>query len=143
VIAVLDTNILVSGFINPHGPPGRIIDLLRAGTLRLAVDDRILAEYVDVLHRSQLVSYFTVSDIGHILEYLATDSERVLALKQISGLPDPDDAPFLEVALAADVPLVTGNLKHFPLSCPEGCRIMPPAEFLRDFCASNRPGQVS
>ena len=57
----------MSGFINPNGPPGRIVDLLRAEILRLAVDDRILAEYIDVLRRPQLTGYFAISDIGHIL----------------------------------------------------------------------------
>ena len=38
----------------------------------------------------------------------------------VRGLPDPDDAPFLECALAADVPLVTGNPRHFPKSAAKG-----------------------
>ena len=36
---VLDTNVLVSGMIVANHPPGRIIDLLRVGSVRLAVDD--------------------------------------------------------------------------------------------------------
>lgn len=133
MIAVLNTNILVSGFINPNGPPGRIVDLLRAGILCLAVDDRILAEYTDVLRRPQLTGYFAISDIGHILEYLSGNSEHILSTKQIFGLPDPDDAPFLEVAIAASVPLVTGNIKHFPLSCRQDCEVILPADFLHRF----------
>ncbi len=30
---VLDTNVLVSGMINAHGHPGRIVDLLREGMI--------------------------------------------------------------------------------------------------------------
>jgi len=41
---VLDTNVLISGMLNPSGPPGRIVDFLRTEVLQLAVDDRILAE---------------------------------------------------------------------------------------------------
>ena len=133
MIAVIDTNILVSGLINPHGPPGRILDLLRAGVLRLAVDDRILAEYTDVLQRPQLVRYFVTSNINHILEYLHRNSEMVLSTRPILGLPDPDDAPFIEIALAADVPLVTGNTKHFPLTCRRGCEVVLPADFINRF----------
>ncbi len=54
-------------------------------------------------------------------------------MKHIFGLPDPDDAPFLEVAIAAGVPLVTGNVKHFPLSCCQGCEVILPADFLYRF----------
>ena len=49
---VVDTNVLVSGLLSPFGPPGRIVDLLQAGGLRLAADDRIEAEYRDVLSLS-------------------------------------------------------------------------------------------
>ena len=133
MITVLYTNVLVSGLINPKGSPGRIVDLLCAGSLRLAVDDRILAEYSEVLHRPSLAAYFTVSETSHILEYLTGNSERVLATRHIPNLPDPEDAPFLEVALTAGVPLVTGNLKHFPPASRQGCEVIPPADFLHRF----------
>ncbi len=55
---VLDTNVLISGILKPSGPPGRIVDLLRSGVLQLVVDDRILAEYTDVLRRDYFLQYF-------------------------------------------------------------------------------------
>ncbi len=131
MIVVLDTNVLVSGLINPSGAPGQIVDFLRAGALRLAVDDRILAEYADVLSRPELADYFTISDVEHILEYVQANSKRVLVTAIVSDLPDPYDAPFLEVALAAGASLVTGNLKHYPAKCRRGCAVLTPAEFLR------------
>ncbi len=33
--AVVDTNVLVSGLINPQHVPGRIVDMLRTGALQL------------------------------------------------------------------------------------------------------------
>lgn len=135
MIVVLDTNVLVSGIISPHGPPGRIVDLLRAGKLRLAVDDRILAEYADVLHRPRLAPYFAESDVEHILEYLRGNSERVIPTASIAGLPDPHDAPFLETAKAAGTALVTGNLKHFPSRVRSGVTVETPAEFMKRFNA--------
>jgi len=133
VIIVLDTNVLVSGIINPHGAPGRIVDLLRAGELRLAVDDRILAEYADVLRRAHLKRYFAGLDIDHIVEYLRGNSERVLAATRIAGLPDIHDAPFLETAKAAGVVLVTGNVRHLPAPKRLGVKVEAPAGFLRRF----------
>jgi uncharacterized protein len=51
---VLDTNVLVSGLLNSNRKPGRIIDLVISGRIRLFYDDRILAEYADVLERPEL-----------------------------------------------------------------------------------------
>ena len=50
-IWVLDTNVLVSGLLNPSGHPGRLIDAVLSGHLLLAIDDRIFAEYSKVLKR--------------------------------------------------------------------------------------------
>ena len=51
---VLDTNVLVSGLLSPFGPPGRLVDALLARHLRIASDDRIEAEYREVLARPKL-----------------------------------------------------------------------------------------
>ena len=49
--AVFDTNVVVSGFLSPAGPPGRIVEWLRNGEVQAVVDDRIMAEYAEVLAR--------------------------------------------------------------------------------------------
>ena len=51
---VLDTNVLVSGLHNPHGAPGRIVDLVLGARIHVLYDDRILAEYRDVHARPRL-----------------------------------------------------------------------------------------
>jgi len=78
MIVVIDSNVLVFGMINPHGPPGRLVDLLRSGVVRSAVDDRILAEYVDVLHSQRLSCYFASTDLAQIVDYLRYGSMHVL-----------------------------------------------------------------
>ena len=48
-------------------------------------------------------------------------------------IPDPDDLPFLEVAVASQADtLITGNKKDYG-SPPKGLRISSPAEFLQGF----------
>ena len=42
---VLDTNVLVSGLLNPSGHPGRFLNAVPSGHLIMALDDRIHAEY--------------------------------------------------------------------------------------------------
>ena len=134
--AVIDTNVLVSGMIRPAGPPGRLVDLLRAGTLQPVVDDRILDEYADVLCRPTMQTWFAAADAEAIVAFLVHHADPTLATISVRGLPDPDDAPFLEVALSAGVPLVTGNKRHFTRSLCGGCTILTPAGFLARFCSA-------
>lgn len=44
---VIDTNVLVSGTINPHGAPGRVVEAALTEVLAVLYDDRILSEYQD------------------------------------------------------------------------------------------------
>lgn len=46
-------------------------------------------------------------------------------------LPDPDDLPFLELALTSDATLVTGNLRHFPSTRRRGVEVLEPVEALK------------
>jgi len=77
------------------------------------VDDRILFEYRDVLKRPKFD--FPASYIGSILEFLEHRGEYVGAPPVSDEIPNSDDVPFYEVAIAgvADF-LVTGNDRHFP-----------------------------
>jgi len=133
MIIVLDTNVLVSGLIVADHPPGRMVDLLRVGEVRLAVDDRIMAEYGDVLARPRFRAWFTLEEKERVMGFIRADSLPVVCGKAIGGLPDAKDAPFAETALAANAPLVTGNLKHFPAGMLAGVRVMSPSEFLDEF----------
>lgn len=47
IVAVLDTNVLVSGFPAQRGVPAALIDLWRRGVYRLAVSEAILAELTE------------------------------------------------------------------------------------------------
>jgi len=127
---VLDTNVLVSGLLNPQGPPGRILDFVLAGKAVLLVDDRILDEYREVLTRPRFA--FDAAEVATLLAFLAAESEWVIATGPPLTLSDPSDQPFAEVAIAAGAAvLVTGNPRHFPPSrLPEGLRVATPADFI-------------
>ena len=126
--AVLDTNVVVSGTLTPHGSCGQILDLLVEGLFELHADDRILAEYEEVLFRPELqidpADAATISDWLRSVVHLTTGAP--LPVK----LPDPDDRVFLEVASSAGAILVTGNLRHHPTSLRSGVTVLGPAEFL-------------
>ena len=127
---VLDTNVLISGLLSPRNPPGRIVDGLRSGKLSLVVDDRILAEYRVVLRRPVFDRYVTAAERDWIVAFLEIESRRVITGLRVDSLPDPNDACFIEVAAEAGLPLVTGNLKHYPKRSRAGVLVLSPREFI-------------
>jgi putative PIN family toxin of toxin-antitoxin system len=128
MLVVLDTNVLVSALLSPFGPPARVLDLALSGEIRLAYDDRVMAEYREVLARPKLG--FSPEDVADVLAFLEADGEPVTALPLSCELPDADDLPFLEVAAHAEATLVTGNTAHYPASFRGAVVVLTPAEFL-------------
>jgi uncharacterized protein len=132
MIIVLDTNVLVSGLLTPFGVCGEIVRMIPSGDLSLCVDARILSEYRDVLSRSRFK--IDPDRVESVLEYIEHGEDFFSPRPLAFSLPDPDDAPFLEVAIASSAEcLVTGNLKHFPANRRGGVRILSPSEFLEFF----------
>jgi len=125
---VLDTNVLVSGVLSERGPPGWIVDLVVAGELQTVFDNRILAEYKDVLTRSKLK--LDPARVELLLGVMAGTGVPVTPLPWETALPDPDDEPFLACAKAAAATLVTGNLRHFPKDRRAGVTVLSPRQFL-------------
>jgi putative PIN family toxin of toxin-antitoxin system len=128
---VLDTNVLVSGLLSPHGAPGRVLDAVLAGTHVLLLDDRIRSEYAEVLGRRRFG--FASDDVAVLLRGLESRGESVTAPPLSLVLPDADDLPFLEVAAAGRADrLVTGNPRHFAAAARRlrPGTVVSPAQFL-------------
>jgi len=129
MIIVLDTNVLVSGILKPYSKAATILRLVTDGTIQLAYDLRLLSEYRDVLNRSKF--NFAKENVEGFLEQTEREGLLVSVKPLKFHLPDPDDEPFLEVALSGEVKaIVTGNKRHFPKKEYEGVKILSPAEFL-------------
>ena len=126
---VVDTNVLVSGLLSPFGPPGIVVARIAAGGVSLCYDARILAEYAEVLRRPAFP--FAEEEIVALLREIPAGGELASPMPLPVRLPDPDDEPFLEVAVAALADyLVTGNVRHFPDSARHGVRVVSPREFV-------------
>lgn len=126
---VLDTNILVSGLLQPFGPSGQIVRLVAAGELVLCHDSRILAEYREVLVRKKF--RFDPERVEILLEEIRAGGIPFAARPLAVRLPDPDDEPFLEIALAGGAQcLVTGNIKHYPPDARHGIEVISPRSFI-------------
>lgn len=128
---VPDTNVLVSALLNSFGPPGRVIDLVLAGEIVVAYDDRIMSEWREVLRRAKFG--FSARDVETLLGFVEQEGLRVNPPPLGGDLPDPDDVPFLEVAHAAEATLITGNTKHYPAEARRGVEVTGPAAFLEEW----------
>ncbi|MCF8146620.1 MAG: putative toxin-antitoxin system toxin component, PIN family [Deltaproteobacteria bacterium] len=126
---VLDTNVLVSGLLTPFGPSGKIVNMVSSGELVLHVDARILSEYREVLHRPKFD--FDEERVNTLLDFIDRYALVVSSSTLKNHLPDPDDEPFLEAAVASRAScLITGNAVHYPSEYREGVTVLSPSEFL-------------
>lgn len=128
-LAVFDTNVLVAGFLSPHGAPGRIVEWLRSGAVRAGLDDQIIAEYEEVLARPELD--LPRHEVAIVLRRIQAQARYAVVSPThvVRGLPDADDAPFAECARALECPLVSGNTRHFPASAIGGLTVLTPRQF--------------
>ncbi|GAH62448.1 unnamed protein product [marine sediment metagenome] len=126
---VLDTNVVVSGLLNPHGKPGTILQMVVSRAVTICYDARIIDEYREVLLRPKFP--ISEAEVDATLEQIEAAGHLVTTTPLPQNLPDPDDEPFLEVALAGEAEyLVTGNVKHYPEDRRRGVRVVSPVEFV-------------
>ena len=115
--AVIDTNVLVSAMLKITSVPGQIAIKALTGEIIPLLNDEILAEYNEVLHRPKFK--LTQDQITGLLEGIISRGIFIDAGPVDEILPDPKDAVFYEVVMEArtktDARLITGNLKHFPV----------------------------
>ena len=114
--AVIDTNVLVSAFLKKTSIPKQIASYAVDGKIIPALNDAILKEYREVLHRPKF--NFPRDEVD---TYIYDLCQRAVFLDPGDveiWLPDPKDVVFYAVVMEArkgeDAYLVTGNLKHFP-----------------------------
>jgi putative PIN family toxin of toxin-antitoxin system len=131
VLIVLDTNVLVSALLNPHGKPAAVLRLVLQEKVSIGVDARIMAEYLEVLHRPRF--QFDTLAIDSILTFLEETAVFITALPVRLTLVDQDDLPFAEVALSGNAGyLITGNTNHFPAHIGK-TSVVSPARFIDSF----------
>ena len=131
MMIVLDTHVIVSGILRPFSKAASILRLVTDGTVQLAYDLRLLSEYRDVLSRPKF--NITKENVEAFLTQVEQEGFLASVKPLEIHLPNPDDEPFLEVALAGRVEaMVTGNKRHFPKKDYQGVKILSPAEFLEE-----------
>jgi uncharacterized protein len=131
--AVIDTNILASGFIRPDRSPGRILLAWRDQQFELYTSSYILAE----LHRTLNTNRYFASRLSESarrdnLRLILRLAVRVGLSLSVSGVASQaKDDPILATALNANADyLVTGDKALLTLRTFEGTRIVTAADFV-------------
>lgn len=127
---VVDTNVIVSSFLNEDSNSASIIHLILQGKIKLCLSNGIFSEYKGVLSRSK----FKHLDQPSIKSLLSQLKKKALSVKPNTPIDiitnDPADNKFLECTLEAKADfLVTGNRKHFPFKKFHNTYIVTPKEF--------------
>ena len=131
--AVLDTNVFVSGLINPHGFPAAIFQALRAKRFILVSSPAVNEEIIEVLNRPRIRDRYGLGDRIFDVSFLLWEvAELVLDLPDVRVCSDPDDDKFLATAVGGKADyLVTGDagdLLH--IQKYRGVAIVSPREFV-------------
>ena len=131
MIIVVDTNVIISGLIKPFSNASKILNLIFSGKIKIAYDARILSEYIEILNRKKF--NFNSRKVESIIALIKDEGIYINSTPLKESLPDMDDAPFLEVAVAGKINfLITGNKKHFPQHLYENTAVLSPAEFIKE-----------
>jgi uncharacterized protein len=109
---VLDTNVVVSALLKPHGLEDQVLRLALAGRFLLCVSPEVMAEYGRVLSRPRFK--FRPEEVATALRQLERAGSLFRPAKTLRISVHDADNRFYECADAAQAAfLVTGNLKHF------------------------------
>jgi predicted nucleic acid-binding protein len=94
--AVLDTSVLVSAFLTPHGSVVRLLREPARSQDQLCFSEYILTETADIfLSKTRLRNYTYVdTDVRDFIHWLLTHAEMVAGLPELRAVPDdPKDDP--------------------------------------------------
>ncbi|MCL2015570.1 MAG: putative toxin-antitoxin system toxin component, PIN family [Defluviitaleaceae bacterium] len=123
---VVDTNVIVSGFMSLNGNPAKIVDMIIQNDerIQLCYNAAILAEYSEVLKREHFnFNEEKVDDFLNKVEGYGLFHEPP---KSTFPMIDEKERCFYDVAVHFGARLITGNMKHYPVKS----FVISPTEFL-------------
>ena len=99
-VVLVDTNVWVSAYINPHGYPAKLKDAWLNQQFQVAVSAPLLDEIAEVLARPRIRNKYGL-DADEIIEFVRLLADRavtVVPTGQLRLCRDPDDDLILETA---------------------------------------------
>ncbi len=130
-LAVIDTNVLVSGLRSRQGWSFQLLSRIGGGEFEHCVSVPLLLEYEEVLKRMAIPLGLELREIDILLDHLAQTGKKSLIYFQVGPVtPDRDDEMVLELGVAAQADrIVTFNVRHFVDAERFGIKACTPAEF--------------
>ena len=113
--AVIDTNVLISGFISRESYPAKLVDGWVEKRFEPVVSEEIIREYREVFARDRFSALGSVEErlklLGTLLSFehvvLVNPQERICMVKD-----DPGDDIFLECAAAGECEFIISGDQH-------------------------------
>lgn len=107
---IVDTNILLSALINPHGLPAQLMDAWRSARFQLITSQEQLLELGEVARRPALRKYIVPAQVGRFINDLRELAEVIVRLPHVDRSGDPADNFLLAMAVASNADyLVSGD----------------------------------
>lgn len=97
---VLDANVWVSGFLNPHGFPAKLLDAWISGVFQVVTSAPLIEEVAQTLTAPRLMVKYGYSDrdLREYLERIASRARLVTVTGEVVLSRDPKDDPVIETA---------------------------------------------
>ena len=147
LVALLDTNVWVSAFLKPTGPPGQVIAAWSGDKFSAVTSLSQLSELAQVLNRPRLIRRFKYPerDAEMFVRLIAARASVVSTSGELQICRDPDDDEILEAAIGGKARyLVTRDddlkrdLDLIKMARRHGVRVVSVRQFLRRFSRETR-----
>jgi putative PIN family toxin of toxin-antitoxin system len=101
LVGLLDTNVWVSAFLKPSGPPGKVVAAWRRGDFSVVTSPSQLTEIVEVLNRPRSIRRFAYppEEAETFVRLIAARANVVQISGDLKICRDPDDNDILEAAI--------------------------------------------
>ena len=132
LLAIIDTNVLLSGLKSQKGQSFKLLQKLLNDEFEIAVSVPLILEYEAILKTKLDRTIFSDEDIDSVINYLCKIGKQIkIFYLWRPFLKDTFDDHILEVALSANCKyIVTYNKKDFTDVKQFGIEILSPYEFL-------------
>ena len=126
---VVDTNVLISAALRPHGAPRAVVEAIRTASGSLLFSDETFEELRTRIHRPKFDRYVSREDRAVYVAQLDAVAEWVSIVGAKLGCRDPEDDKLLETALMGNASgIVTGDEDLLSMSPFQDIPLMKPAD---------------
>ncbi len=131
-LIVIDTNVLISAALSPHGTARKVLDKVYK-EFKIAQSEEIYQELKTRIYKSKFDKYISDAEREDFLDVVKKSSQFIEVTSQINICRDPDDNKFLELAKDANAEfLITGDQDLLSLNtlAEYQNQIITPSDFL-------------